>query len=430
MTAAYRLFDNPKANFSAIVQAHADAALERINRQPLVVLVQDSTEVDLTRPERRVLDAGPLDGGARWGALLHLQHAFTPDGTPLGTVSANAWARSTDQAGASSLTRAQRAATPIEQKESYRWIQTLNEAQRIAETCPATRCISVADSEADIYELLAAAAAKPCLGWIVRASQNRAVRRQNAEATGGRVGERVFAAEPLFVQTISVRGRRAKVSCERRARRQPRHTRQAETTVRASHVTLRPPRRADRELPEIGVNVVLVREERPPQGEQPVEWLLLTSLPIDSVQAVRQVIELYCVRWMIEVFFRVLKSGCRIEERRFEQLDRQLSCLAVYLIVAWRTLYACRLGRSCPDVSCEAVFDPAEWKAAWKVVRRQDPPAQPPPLNDMIRLVAQLGGYVHRPRAGPPGPQTLWIGLQRVYDFALCWKQFGPDASK
>jgi len=131
---------------------------------------------------------------------------------------------------------------------------------------------------------------------------------------------------------------------------------------------------------------------------------------------------------LIEVFFRVLKSGCRVQERRFEHLDRLLSCLAVYVIVAWRTLWVCRLGRSCPEMSCEAVFEPAEWKAVWKVIRRTAPPRVPPPLGELVRLVAQLGGYVNRRRGNPPGPQVVWIGLQRTYDFALCWQLFGPDA--
>ena len=130
---------------------------------------------------------------------------------------------------------------------------------------------------------------------------------------------------------------------------------------------------------------------------------------------------------MIEVFFRVLKSGCRVEDRRFEHIDRLLTCLAVYLVVAWRTLFVCRMGRSCPDISCEAVFEPAEWKSVWKVMHRQDPPRQAPTLQAMLQLVAQLGGYVPRKKS-LPGPQTVWLGLQRTHDFALCWERFGPES--
>jgi hypothetical protein len=288
----------------------------------------------------------------------------------------------------------------------------------------------VADSEADIYEVLVEGTREPSYSeWIVRACQNRALRCENGENTGEKYVRQYVLEQPvLFGKTIPVRGRKAKVACETRGRRQPRQSREAEVVVRVARVTLRPPWRPGRKLPPVTVNVVLVSEVNPPPGDEPVEWLLLTSLPIDSVEQVRQIIQYYCVRWMIEVFFRVLKSGCRVEERLFEYMDRLLTCLAVYLIVAWRTLYVCRLGRSCPETSCEAVFEPAEWKSVWKVVRREDPPAEPPPLGVFVRIVAQLGGYVNRKRDDPPGPQTVWIGLQRMHDFATCWQLFGPDA--
>jgi len=432
MAAAYRLFDNDKVMFDDVLEAHADATQQRIAQQPLVILTQDTTEVDLTRPEQVIAGAGPLDGNSRVGALLHLLHAFTPDGTPLGTLQALAWTRDEEAVGNASLTRAQRAAIPIEEKESYRWVTTLRHARRIASDCPSTMCVCVADSEADIYEVFAEGKAEPGnIEWIVRACQNRAISRENTDETQATyLREHVLAQPLLFTKTTKVRRRKPKVGCETRGRRQARESRVAEVEIRAACVTLRPPDRPSGRLPAVTVNVILVHEANPPSGEEPIEWLLLTSLPIGDLEQVRQVIQYYCTRWMIEVFFRVLKSGCRVEERRFETLDRQLTCLAVYLIVAWRTLYVCRLGRSCPEVNCEAVFEPAEWQAVWKVVRGTDPPPTPPPLGAMVRLVAQLGGYVNRKRAAPPGPQTLWIGLQRAHDFAICWQLFGPGASK
>lgn len=430
MTAAYRLFDNQKATFASILQPHADATRQRVSQQPVAVVAQDTTEVDVTRPEQQVAGAGPLDGATRRGALLHPLHAFTPDGTPLGTLHATAWVRD-EEVGCASMSRAQRAALPIEDKESHRWVEMLRRARQEASHCPSTQLICVGDSEADIYELLVEGTAEPqAVDWIVRACQNRALRWENEQEIGEKhLREQVLSQPVLFTHAIQVRGRQAKVACETRGRRQPRKSREAEVEVRAARVRLRPPPRADRKLPEVEVNAVLVREGKPPQGEEPVEWMLLTGLPVDEVEQVRQVIQYYCVRWMIEIFFRVLKSGCRVEERRFEHIDRLLACVAVYLIVAWRTLYVCRLGRGCPDLSCEAVFDPAEWKSVWKVIHRTTPPGTPPRLGDMVRWVAQLGGYVHRPRSDP-GPQTIWIGIQRMHDFALCWQLFGPEVQR
>jgi hypothetical protein len=433
MEAAYRLFDNDNVTFDNILQSHQQATRRRIAGQPVVILAQDTTEVDLTRPEQQVQGAGPLDVESRRGALLHALHAFTPDGTPLGTLHAAAWVRSDQKLPNRAERIAQRRNTPIEEKESQRWLVAWQAVTREALSSPQTRMIGVADSEADIYELLAEGMHEPrAAEWIVRACQDRALQPEEPveEAAPAYLREQLLRQPVLFTKTISIRGRKPKLTGDDRSRRQPRASRKAEVQVRAAQVTLRPPWRRGHKLPAVAVNVVLVREPNPPEGDVPVEWLLLTSLPIASLEEVRQVIEYYCVRWMIEVFFRTLKSGCRAEERRFETLDRQLRCLAVYLIVAWRTLYVCRLGRGCPEMSCEAIFEPAEWKAVYRVVQNKAPPSHPPPLGNMVRMIAQLGGYVNRPRRDPPGPQTVWLGLQRMHDFALCWQLFGPDAER
>lgn len=425
MEAAYRLFENERVTFEAILQSHQEATRQRLGQQPLVVLVQDTTVIDLTRPTAQVRGAGPIPGGER-GALLHVLHAFTPDGTPLGTLQASPWVRADEPPRRQVLTHAQRLATPLTEKESARWIETLKLAQAEAQQQPQTHFVCVADSEADIYEFFAQGMSQPrAVDWVVRACQNRSL--QQADGAGYLVPE-LLAQPVLFTKTIQIRGRPAsQVACSKRRRQQPRVSRTTEVEVRAGQVTLRPPQRRGQKLPVVTVNAVLVKEIHPPPGEEPVEWLLLTSLPIGDSEEVQQVIELYCVRWMVEVFFRTLKSGCRVEERRFEQVDRQLRCLAVYLIVAWRTLYVCRLGRSCPDANCEAIFEAAEWKAVYRVVKQQQPPKKPPRLVEMVRMIAQLGGYVDRRRSDPPGPQTVWLGLQRMQDLATCWKLFGPE---
>jgi hypothetical protein len=262
MTAAYRLFANRKAGFDNLLRPHTEATLERIAGESVVVLVQDTTEVEVTRPERQVGGAGPLDGNSRRGALLHELHAFTPDGTPLGTVLATAWVRAEDGVAASKLSRAERAAMPIEEKESYRWVTTLQTAGRHAAQLPRAHVISVADSEADIYEYLVAATSPPDVGdWIIRACQDRAIEIAASEASMEKHLRGHLLEQPvLFRRTIRVRGRRAKVSCETRGRRQPRQSREAEVEIRARQVTLRPPWRADRKLPTTTVGAVLVVE--------------------------------------------------------------------------------------------------------------------------------------------------------------------------
>lgn len=432
--AAYRFFDNERVTFEKLLEPHIESSYARIKEQQVVVLVQDTTEIDLTRPHRQVVGAGPLDDGSRRGAMLHPLIGFTPDGTPLGTVYAEAWVR--DEASSKPLNKEEKAYarkhTSIEDKESGRWVDTLAQAQDVAEHAPETHCICVADSEADIYEVLSRGQ-QSSVDWIVRGCQNRAVRLSRDQQLEGadlhaHVRERVLATDCLFTNEVHVSARESRIASESQRRKRSRQTRDATVAVRATSVELRAPWRHDRKLQDVRVNVVLVSEVNTPDGEEPIEWMLLTSLPVDQNEQVRTVIQYYTVRWMIEVYFRTLKSSCRIEERQFETIDRALNAVAIYMIVAWRALMVCRISRELPDSSCELIFEPDEWKSVSYVVHQQPPAAEPPTLKQMIRMLGQLGGYLNRNRSDEPGPQTVALGLQRAHDITNCWRLFGPES--
>jgi hypothetical protein len=422
MAAAYRFFDNDKVTFEKVIEPHIARTRERLAQEQVVLLVQDTSEIDVTRPEDPMKGAGSLDG-SRVGFLLHEMQAFTPQGIPLGTVWAEIINRTEGVSHASpEEKRKKRKETPIEDKESMRWLSGLRQARELAQQLPQVQCVCIGDSEADIYELFAEPRGEHPVHWLIRACQDRAL-----EGAKPHLCAQVLATPVLYEVELLIRGRKSKTAAEERARRQNRESRKTLVQVRAATVTLRAPSRADRVLPPITVNVVLVREPNPPPGEVRVEWILVTTLPIDTLEQVRLVVEYYCVRWSIEVLFRTLKSGCRVEERRFEDIERALPCLAIYLIVAWRTLFVCRLGQKCPDLDCEVIFEPSEWKAVWMAVHRSKPPKKTPQLSVMVHLIASLGGYVERPKS-EPGTQTLWIGMQRMYDLAWAWDAFGPGA--
>jgi len=434
LKAAYDFMDNPKVSPEKILAPHFQATTKRCQEQNVVLCAQDTSEIDLTRPQQQVVGAGPLSDSARRGAFLHLNEAFTEDGTPLGAIWAKIWAREDPPSDQPKLSKVEkekiRRATPIEEKESFRWVEGIRATQELAKACPDTCCVSLSDSEGDMYDLLAEPRKPANFHWIVRACQERAI----VDETGNSLGvirDSLQKQPVLLTYKITVRSRKQLVACEKRSRRTTRIGRTAMVEVRAGTVTIKKPAASRHAVRSVKVNVVYVHEIDPPAGDAPIDWMLLTSLPISMVEQVKRIVQYYKVRWMIEIYFRTLKSGCRIEERRFETLPRMLACIAIYMIVAWRVLLLCRLGRSCPDMPCDAVFDDSEWQSVWSVCHRGKPlPERPPPLEAMIRLIASLGGYINRPnRKDPPGTDTTWKGVQRMYDLAWAWETFGPGAA-
>ena len=428
MEAAYRFFDNSKVTPDAIVKPHLSATQERIRQCDVVLLVQDTTQIDLTRPDQQVEGAGPMECESRRGFFYHPLFAFDTQGLPLGTVWSHSWTREERKAG---LTRKayldQLRFRPIEEKESHCWIDGLRAARSIAEVCPQTACVCVCDSESDVYEFFSEPRTLRNgkeVHLLVRGCQNRTL----IEA-GDLLRDTAQATACLYECQVDVKRRsNTKTAVEDRKRKMPRDARMAQVEVRACTVTMKPPRRYDRTLPQVTLNVVLVTEPSPPEGEIPLEWILVTTLPIDTIEQIQLIVHYYSVRWQIEVYFKTLKSGCRIESRYFERLGRFQNCLAVYAIVAWKVFYLCRLGQECPDLNCETIYEPNEWKPVYMAIKKCAPPQNPPTLHEMTRMIASLGGYVIR-KSTRPGTQTLWFGLQRLHDLSMAWTTFGPEVS-
>ncbi len=422
-TAAYRLFDNDAVGFENILAPHIEATYQRVAEQDVVIVAQDTTELDLTRPGVQVDGAGPLDGTARFGELLHPMVAFTVNGTPLGTLCAELWTREPGPSKAKD-----RKKLPIEEKESLRWLETHRHAQEIAQAHPDTKFVCVADSEADIFEVIECDQDSPeNFQWIIRSCYDRRLVTEDSEEPN-HLHSRLLENPVLYRKHLYIRGRDKKLLCDQRARNQPRVSRECEVEVRAATVKLNDPYRCDRKLRATTVNAILIQEIDAPEDDVPVIWLLLTNMPISSEEQIEQVITYYCIRWMIEIFFRTLKSGNRIEKRRFETLERFERCLAVSMIVAWRTFYTTRIGREFPDISCDSIFTEDEWQPVYQLVTGQEPPSTPPSLQRMVRLIARLGGYIDRKRRDEPGTDTLMRGMERLHDISACWRSFGPKS--
>ena len=146
-------------------------------------------------------------------------------------------------------------------------------------------------------------------------------------------------------------------------------------------------------------------------------WRLLTNRTAETLEAVVELIDWYRRRWLVEIFFRIWKSGCRVEALQLGTLERLERALVIYLIIAWRILHLVTWGRDCPNLPCDVVFDPAEWRAAWIVYTTARKPR--PPWARWFELIARFGGFLGRKHDGHPGPKAIWEGLPEVRAFAI-----------
>ncbi|SOZ32259.1 transposase (fragment) [Cupriavidus taiwanensis] len=162
---------------------------------------------------------------------------------------------------------------------------------------------------------------------------------------------------------------------------------------------------------------IVAREVDPPAGVKPIEWRLLSNREVNDLDAAAQLIDWYRARWEVELFFHVLKNGCRVEALQLASMARLERALALFMVVAWRIARLMRLGRTCPDLDAGLLFERDEWRAAFNLDKKK-PPKTSPRLNEVVRLVAMLGCFLARKGDGEPGVKTIWQGLQRVVDFA------------
>ena len=375
--AAYRLLDNEAVDWRAVLAAHGEPTVVRMGREDRVLCLQDTTGLDFTS-QPGIAGLGRLSYERQHGMYLHPTLAVSESGVALGVLDAWMWARKPK--GETDIT------------ESRRWTEGYERIAELAERLPNTRLVYVADRESDLRELLDRAAE---LGYpadvLLRAKHDRIL------AEGGKlradVARQAVLGEVEFAMPAA-RGRTARTVVP---------------TVRAARVTLA--RHAGKTCE---VTVILAREEAPPAGEKPVEWLLLTNEPVTTLDDAVLRIGWYRRRWLAEIFFRILKSGCRVEALQLATVERLERALVIYLVIAWRILYLITLGRDGPDLPCEVAFTAEEWRAAWLMAKRQPPPAAPPTLGEMMRLVAGFGGFLGRKGDGHPGPKALWEGLMKL----------------
>lgn len=406
LKAAYRFFDNPANEHQAILESHVRATCRRMAQTPLVLAVQDTCYLDYSHhPATRGL--GPTTSERQQGIVLHSTLAITPDKVILGIIQEQVWTRDADTYAKLEDHKLRK----ITEKESYKWLDSLKSVIELHKALPDTHFVSVGDREADVYDLFIKE--RPVgVDLLVRAIRNRRIENDEQHHLWASLQSAPLAAA-VAVQVPRTPKRIA-------------HTAQLE--LRWKQVTFCPPKhRTSEQLPSVTLWAVWANETTPPEGSEPVEWMLLTTDAVHSTQDALEKLEWYTCRWGIEVWHKVLKSGCRIESRQLEDAENIKRMLAVYSIIAWRIIYAGMLARFLPDAPCSLILEDAEWQALYCTINHtQTLPNQPPTLREAIRMIGRLGGFLGRKADGEPGVQALWIGFRRLHDLTQMYNIMRP----
>jgi hypothetical protein len=403
LKAAYRFFDNADVAHEKILASHVISSVQRMQGHEVILAVQDTTVIDYST-HLATQGLGPVHTNGGYGMLCHGTLAFSPQRLPLGVVGLRLWTRRAQKLGKTHRSRV------ISQKESQKWLDSVQAVAAIKERVPHARWVSVADRESDVFEFFTEAQALG-VDVLVRAAWNR-----NVEGAEAQVFPSLAAAPVVAHKELSL-----PASGKRKAR-------VAKLEISACALTVKSPLHGPaHRLAPLELWGVWARESQPPAGAEPVDWKLLTSVPVNTAEDALERLDWYAVRWGIEQWHKVLKSGCRIEMRQLESVERLQRLITLYAVIAWRIMYATLLARLVPDITCTVLLQEEEWQALYcRIHRTPTPPAQPPPLREAVRWIAQLGGFLARAGDGEPGSQTLWRGFQELIPMTEMYRIMKP----
>jgi Transposase DNA-binding/Transposase DDE domain len=398
--AAYRFLGNHRVTMDGILAPHVRGTVQRCNAETGVVyVVSDTTECTFSG-ESRAKKLGRISGKDR-GFLGHFALAVSGAGVPLGVLGIEVIVREdkTQERGKAHL----RKLDP--DRESLRWAAMVEET---SELLGAKLPIHVMDSEADIYELLSDLEGKK-RRYIIRGGQDRLVE------GGVHLDEVLKQGTVVLNRQVKLSRRAGKQLPSSSRRNPPREARDADLSVSATRVALRRPKTSTADYPKtIPLNVVRVWETNPPEGEKPVEWILFTSEPIDTANEVAAVVDGYRRRWIIEEYFKALKTGCSYEDRELESIRTLTNLLGIVSVIAWRLLKLRVLDREAPDQPATNVIQSELLEALAARLRKigdKRPFPTDPTVADLMKGIARLGGYVES-KTRRPGWQVLWTGYQ------------------
>jgi len=399
------IFHSRKVTDKQLLSGHIEATVTRCREygeehsphfrpHPFVLIASDTTTADFTT-HKAVADLGPVSNKKHQrGFLAHSALAMTPTGVPLGVIYQNSWARDSEQTNIAKDRRKRL----YPDKESYKWLEALRGVEAVLP--PDIPALLIQDREADIFEFFSAPR-QSHIHLLIRATQPRRIEVSGLDSQAKTLLDAIAQAPVVAGKTVAVHGR------------PDREARDAALTVRLMPMRIRAPLNGDDpKAPSVPVFVVRACEENPAPGvKEPVSWVLLTTLPDVDASLALQLIDYYALRWRIERFHFVLKSGCGYEKLQCDTLEALQKALCLYSIVAWHLLWMTYLVREEPDAPAERVISETEKKVLELSTGKEIHTAR-----DAMMAVAKIAGFVSVPSAPLPGVKTLWIGWTKLQD--------------
>jgi len=404
--AAYRFFDNEKVQVEKIHQSHKCATQLRLEQteETILLAIQDTSEIAYHNHGALALGMGNNGGNA---LFLHPTLLTTTLGVPIGIIGQQIWKRKEKKEAGAYKTQ------KIEDKESYKWLKGFESAAEFQERNPKTTVISVCDREADVYELFQKQKQlkNDGLHLVVRSARDRNLTEKSE----------------TLISHMRKQSQKGQISVD-----VPRNGKRKQFTLNLaicySMVELQPPTRINstEKLAPLKLWVVEAKETDT-SSRTNVNWRIFTTLPINNLNSALTVLKYYQKRWVIEEYFKVLKSGCAIEERQLREFDRLEKCLMLDSVVAWRILFLMYAGRELPDLPATILFTDDECNAMYCIYHKTPkPPESPITISDMMRFLAKSGGFLNRKSDGFPGAIVLWRGCLQLPQTVQMWKLFNP----
>lgn len=409
--AAYRFFSNDRVSDAEILAGHFQSTRDRVAAADGPILViQDTTEFTYQRerPERigltyRINSGKDKAGRHRMhtvcGLLMHSSLAVTTEGLPLGLAAIKFWTRQKFKGTAALKRKINPTRVPIEHKESIRWLENMRQSTALFGD-PA-RCVHIGDRESDIYELFCTARE---LGthFLVRSCVDRLA--GNGHHT---IADEMTAVEIAGEHQVEVRNGKGRVET-------------ATVEIRYRSVRVLPPIGKQKRYPALVLTVLHAQEQSEPADRPKIDWKLITDLPVHSHEAAIEKLRWYALRWKIEVFHKVLKSGCRAEEARLRTADRLVRLISVFCILSWRVFWMTMINRTVPNAAPGIALTDMETMLLDRLLPDKDPrPPRERTLSVYLTKIARLGGYLARASDPPPGNTVMWRGVSRLTDIKL-----------